>query len=136
MESYIKEALDIVRAQAGVRSMTEDEITAMVRTLILDLKNISTKLADDASHPQEAASQEPPVDPAKAIRENAIICLESGKPYRILTRKHLAKYDLTPEEYRAKWGYPKDTPLVCKALQRARRERIKELKLWEKRTKR
>jgi predicted transcriptional regulator len=39
------------------------------------------------------------------------------------------------EEYRKKWGYSKDVPLVCKSLQRERRKKMKDMKLWEKRRK-
>ena len=74
-----------------------------------------------------------PLDAKGAIKERTITCLESGKPFKILTRKHLAKYGLTPDEYRAKWGYARDMPLVCKALQRERRKKMRELRLWERR---
>ena len=64
-----------------------------------------------------------------------LVRLESGQPFKILTKRHLAHYGLTPEQYREKWGYPKNTPLVCKALQRERRKKMQDMKLWEKRTK-
>ncbi|OEU69227.1 MAG: transcriptional regulator [Desulfovibrio sp. S3730MH75] len=130
MEDHLKAALDIVKAQASVRTMTEDEITSMVRTLSAGIKTISEGLLEDSSAPPIA-----PVDPKKAIREKTIICLESGKPFKVLTKRHLAKFDITPEEYREKWGYAKKTPLVCKSLQRERRKKMKEMKLWEKRKK-
>ena len=65
----------------------------------------------------------------------AVDDMESGKSFKVLTRKHLAKYGLTPEEYREKWGYPKGMPLVCKALQRERRKKMREMRLWERRGK-
>lgn len=128
MEDYLKEALEIVKAQASVRTMTEDEITSMVRQLSEGIKSIA-----DGDMSQEQL--DPPVDPAKAIREKTIINLEDGKPYKILTKKNLAKFGLTPDEYREKWGYKKGTPLICKSLQRERRKKMKEMKLWTKRTK-
>ena len=130
MEDHLKEALEIVKAQASVRTMTEDEITSMVQKLASGIKTISDgMLSSDSPDPT------PPVDPKKAIREKSIICLESGKSFKVLTKRHLAKYGLTPEEYREKWGYAKKTPLVCKSLQRERRKKMKEMKLWEKRKK-
>ncbi|WP_031484767.1 MucR family transcriptional regulator [Maridesulfovibrio frigidus] len=130
MEDNLKAALEIVKAQASVRTMTEDEITSMVRTLSAGIKTISEGLLEDSPVKQIA-----PVDPKKAIREKTIICLESGKPFKVITKRHLAKFDITPEEYREKWGYAKKTPLVCKSLQRERRKKMKEMKLWEKRKK-
>lgn len=128
MEEYLKEALEIVRAQAGVRAMTEEEITSMVGSLAGGIK----VLLDEGT---QAPEQVPAVDPKKAIREKSIVCLESGKSFKVLTKRHLAKFGLTPEEYRAKWGYAKKTPLVCKELQRERRKKMKEMKLWERRGK-
>lgn len=125
MESHLKAAIELAAAQARVRVMSAEEILDLVRNLSVRLK----ALASGANLP---AKQEAP-DPRAAVRERSILCLESGKAFRVLTRRHLAKFGLTPEEYRAKWGYPPDMPLVCKALQRERRKRMKAMKLWEKR---
>ena len=127
MEDHLKEALEIVKAQASVRDMTEEEITSMVRKLADGIKTI----AEDG----EAAAPEPAVDPRKAIKEKSIVCLECGKSLKVVTRRHIALHDLTPEEYREKWGYKKGTPLICKSLQRERRKKMKDMKLWEKRKK-
>lgn len=128
MEESLNKALDIVKAQASVRNMTEEEILSMVEKLAAGIEEISTEI-------EEGGIKNPPVDPKKAIREKSIICLESGKSFKVITKRHLAKYDLTPDEYREKWGYPKGTPLVCKSLQRQRRKKMKEMKLWERRRK-
>ncbi|MBU1247170.1 MAG: MucR family transcriptional regulator [Proteobacteria bacterium] len=128
MEDYLKEALEIVRAQAGVRNMTEEEMTSMLQRLSSGIKNIM-------GGEELAIEQEPATDPKKAIREKTIICLESGKAFKVITKRHLAKFGLTPDEYREKWGYAKKTPLVCKSLQRERRKKMKEMKLWERRGK-
>ncbi len=132
MEDFLKEALEIVKAQASVRNMTEEEITSMVRRLAADIRGITNA----GLSPAETEGTPAPVsDPKKAVREKSILCLESGKSFKILTKKHLAKFGLTPETYREKWGYPKNMPLVCKELQRERRKKMKEMKLWEKRIK-
>ena len=128
MEDYLKEALDIVKAQASVRTMAEEEITSMVQKLAEGIRRIA-----EGATVEEAPV--PSVDPKKAIREKSIINLEDGKPYKILTKKNLAKFGLTPDEYREKWGYKKGTPLICKSLQRERRKKMKEMKLWTKRKK-
>jgi len=130
MDDYLKEALDIVKAQATVRTMTEDEILSMVKGLESGIRKIGGAAEGDEEEPGA-----PLVDPKKAIREKSIICLESGKSFKVLTKRHLAKFGLTPDEYRAKWGYAKKTPLVCKELQRQRRKKMKDMKLWEKRIK-
>ncbi len=127
MDDNFKQALEIVKAQAAVRVMSEEEITSMVRALATNFKNM-----EDGACEKECAST-PSVPPAKAIKEKTITCLECGKVFKILTRKHLAMHGLDPESYRAKWGMKKGTPLVCKDLQRERRKKMKDMRLWEKR---
>ncbi len=129
MEEYVKEALEIVKAQASVRNMTEEEITSMVKKLADGIKGISECL-DETEVVQVSRS-----DAQKAIKEKSVICLECGKAFKIITKKHLATHGLTADEYREKYGYKKNQPLVCKALQRERRKKMKDMKLWEKRKK-
>ncbi|MFU2211041.1 MucR family transcriptional regulator [Solidesulfovibrio sp. C21] len=129
MDTYLSLALDIVKAQARVRNMTEDEITAMMSKLAGSIKSID--IAGGGA--RALVSGDAPLDPKKAVKERTIMCMESGKPYKILTKRHLAKFGLTPEEYRVKWGYPKGMPLVCKALQRERRKKMREMQLWTRR---
>lgn len=127
MEKYLKEALEIVKAQASVCAMTEEEITTMIGKLTVGIQTISEGLAVPGS------SDEVAVDPAKAIKEKSITCVECGKSFKLLTKKHLASHGLTPEEYREKCGYKKGTPLVCKSLQRERRKKMRSMRLWERR---
>ena len=129
MEEYLKEALEIVKAQASVRTMTEDEITSMVRKLAQGIQSIAEGYGGGEAEAAVAC------DPQKAIREKTIICCECGKSFKIITKKHLASHDLTPVEYREKFGYKKNSPLVCKSLQRERRKKMKEMELWKKRGK-
>lgn len=129
MDTYLSLALDIVKAQAKVRNMTEDEITAMMSKLAGSIKSID--IAGGGA--RELVSGDTPLDPKKAVKERTIMCMESGKPYKIITKRHLAKFGLTPDEYRVKWGYPKGMPLVCKSLQRERRKKMREMQLWTRR---
>ena len=71
----------------------------------------------------------------KAVKESSVVCLECGKSFKVLTKKHLAAHNLTPEEYRAKYGYKKGAPLAAKSLQRERRKKMKDMRLWERRRK-
>ncbi len=130
MDDFLKEALDIVKAQASVRVMLDEEIVAMVRRLSGSLRGIS----EGEACPDEAVA-EVQSDPRKSIKEKSISCLECGKTFKILTRKHLATHGLDAASYREKWNLKKDTPLVCKGLQRERRKKMKDMRLWEKRRK-
>jgi predicted transcriptional regulator len=126
---YIKEALEIVKAQASHRSMTAEEIIAMVQTLSNSLQGITEGSSIEAEIVATAA------DAKNAIKEKSVTCLECGKAFKIMTKKHLLTHGLSPEEYREKYGYKKGTPLVAKGLARERRKKMTEMKLWERRKK-
>jgi predicted transcriptional regulator len=128
MEDYLKQAIEIVKAQAAVRTMTEEEITAMIRTLENSIRNVSEGTAP-------ALDTEPAIDPKKAIKEKSVTCCECGKSFKVLTKRNLATHGLTPEEYKEKYGYKKGTSLVAKSLARERRKTMQGMKLWEKRKK-
>lgn len=132
MDDFLKEALEIVKAQASVRIMNEVEIISMVR-------NLSSSLKDSLDGPcvleESPVSGELQADAKKSIKERSITCLECGKVFKVITSKHLSTHELSPNEYREKWGLKKDTALVCKSLQRERRKKMQEMKLWEKRKK-
>ena len=130
MEEYVQEALEIVKAQAGVRNMTEEEIASMVKTLSASIKSVSV---GEESLEGAQGKQEPAVDPKKAIREKSVICLECGKTFKVLTKRHLATHDLTPEEYKQKWGYKKNQALIAKGLARDRKKKMQEMQLWKRR---
>jgi predicted transcriptional regulator len=129
MEDYLKSALEIVKAQASVRIMTDEEITSMVRRLAVGIRDVD--LGGSVGEAEEPSG----LDPKKAVKEKTITCLECGKSFKVITKKHLASHGLTPEEYKAKHGYKKTMPLVCKSLQRERRKKMKDMRLWEKKGK-
>jgi predicted transcriptional regulator len=131
MEEYLKEALEIVKAQASVRNMTEEEITSMVKKLTEGIQAISEGVVE----PVEAESAPSMLDPKKAIREKSIICLECGKSFKVLTKRHLATHNHSPASYKEKHGYKKGTSLIAKGLARERRKKMQEMKLWERRAK-
>jgi predicted transcriptional regulator len=127
MENALQQALEIVKTQASVRNMTEEEITGMVRKLTKAIEGIST------GQPVAQAETGPDLDPKKAIKEKSITCLECGKTFKVLTKRHLAMHELTPAEYKAKFGYKKGQSLIAKGLARDRKKKMQDMKLWEKR---
>jgi predicted transcriptional regulator len=122
--------LEIVKAQASVRNMTEDEITSMVQRLTKNFQEITGCAVEQK---EEAPGFE--MDPKKAIREKSVICLECGKSFKVLTKRHIGSHGMTSEEYKEKYGYKKNSSLIAKGLARDRRKKMQEMKLWEKRGK-
>lgn len=72
---------------------------------------------------------EPPVPIDESVTEDHIICLEDGKPFKSLKRHLRSHYDLSPEEYRAKWGLPSDYPMVAPNYARARSRLARDMQL-------
>jgi len=110
--------------------MTEDEIVTMVKRFASKLKGLSEgeSVADDAP-----ATEAPAMDAKKSIKEKSVTCLVCGKTMKVLTKKHLVLHGLDAVSYREKFGLKKGTPLTCKELQRSRKQKMSEMKLWERR---
>ena len=127
MDDHLKLAIELATAQASVRVMEEEEMVAMIRSLSTSLKKMTDDSLDVDGEESLTSS------PARSIKEKTITCLECGKVFKLITSKHLSSHGLDAEAYRRKWGLKPDTPLVCKSLQRTRRKKMKDMKLWEKR---
>ena len=121
------QALSITCAQAGVRVMTAQEIVQYAKEVAQGIRQMQ---GDAASL---SGAVDPAVDPRDAVRESTVVCLECGAKFKMLTKRHLAQHGLTPEEYKAKWGLKKGTPLACKSLQRMRRKKMQDMQLWSRR---
>lgn len=80
---------------------------------------IHTTLADISSG-ATPSELKPAVPVKKSIGDDFIICLEDGKKLSMLKRYLRAQYNLSPEEYRKKWGLPHDYPMVAPAYARLR----------------
>lgn len=119
-------AAEIVAAQASHAVMASDDMVGALKKTFEALKNIKT--IEEGGPEAEA----PPVDPKKSIQRNYIINLEDGKKYKQLTARTLAKFGLTPAEYRKKWGFSPRQPLAAKSLSAKRRKTAKALGLGEK----
>lgn len=130
MDEFIKQALEIVKAQAGIRPMSEEEMMSMVTKIAASLRSVA-----ECGATVEAGTEtgtELNIDPKKAIKEKSVTCLECGKNFKVLTKKHLSTHGITTEDYREKHGYKKGTPLIAKALSKARRKKMQEMQLWTK----
>ncbi len=98
----------------------------------------SLSAVGDTSAPVTVAEEEAParrLTPAqvrKSITPEALISFEDGKPYKTL-RRHLSVKGLTPEQYKEKWGLPKDYPLVAANYSAARSQMAKDLGLGNRR---
>ena len=81
----------------------------------------------DAVEGVKAEAAKPAVPPKKSITSDYIICLEDGRKFKSLKRHLRTQYNLSPEEYREKWGLPSDYPMVAPAYAKARSALAKQM---------
>jgi len=83
--------------------------------------------------PAEAAPELKPAVPVKkSITPDYLICLEDGKKFKSLKRHLRTEYDISPDEYRARWGLPPDYPMVAPNYSEARSQLAKSIGLGRK----
>lgn len=112
----------IVSAYIGNNPVQSSDLT----TLIRDIHGVMRDLSKDrAAH----VNTEPAVSIKKSITDEFLICLEDGKKFKSLKRHLRSKYDLTPQQYREKWGLPHDYPMVAPSYARKRSSLAKEMGL-------
>jgi predicted transcriptional regulator len=72
-----------------------------------------------------------PVPLKKSVNPDFIVCLEDGRKFKSLKRHLRTKYNMSPEEYRSKWGLPKDYPMVAPNYAKARSDLAKQMGLGQ-----
>jgi predicted transcriptional regulator len=103
----IEHTADIVSAFVGQNTVSADALPDLIKSVYSALANIN------APAPAAPAKQSPAVSIKKSITPEFLISLEDGKQYKSLKRHLRTKYNMSPEAYRAKWGLPKDYPMVA-----------------------
>lgn len=117
---------EIVSAYVGHNSVGPDEIPNLIHRVFAALSEAA--LGGSAAEEQQA---EPAVPIRKSITPDYIICLEDGKKFKSLKRHLRTHYNLSPEEYREKWGLPRDYPMVAPNYAQARSRLAKKMGLGQ-----
>ena len=102
------------------------------------IKLVYSSLATQGpEEPKEQQEKPVPAVPIKrSVMPDYIVCLEDGKKFKSLKRHLRTQYNMTPEQYREKWGLPVDYPMVAPNYAKARSELAKEMGLGQQRRKR
>ena len=120
MKSLTELASEIVSSQMQNKEMTTEEITKTLQQVFQTLNQLkSAEISEGGAG--SSNTDKPVTDPKRSILKNKIICLECGAEFKQLSAKHLATHDLTPKEYRKKYGLPASQPLSCKSLTEKRK---------------
>lgn len=113
--NVIETTAEIVSSFAANNNLAANELPSLIRAVHEALAGVSVNGAIEPEKPKPA----PAVPIKKSVTPDEIICLEDGRKFKSLKRHLRTKYDLTPEQYRTKWGLPKDYPMVAPAYAEA-----------------
>lgn len=118
-------AVGIVTAYVSNNVVSSDELPEVIKTVYTTLHSLNGAAAN-------GHALKPAVPVGKSYTSDYIICLEDGKKLKMLKRYLRSHYDMTPDEYRAKWGLPADYPMVAPSYAVKRSEFAKKIGLGTK----
>ena len=133
-KTLVEMAAEIVAAQASNTGMSSEEVGDALKRLFVTLKEIKSE-EDSIINSFAAGIAEKgrlSVDPKHSIQRNKIICLECGKEFKQLSKSHLRSHNLTPKEYKKRYGFPSRQALTAKSLTAKRRKLAKDKHLGAK----
>ncbi|QQR37981.1 MucR family transcriptional regulator [Devosia rhizoryzae] len=118
---------DIVSAYVSHNSVSPGDLTKLIAEVHGALRALQTNEV-----PVQVEELKPAVPVKKSIASDYIICLEDGKKFKSLKRHLRTHYNLSPEEYREKWGLPADYPMVAPSYSATRSKLAKDNGLGRK----
>ena len=105
---FIELTADIVSAYVSNNSVAAGDIAGLISQVHSALMRVSVGQSDSQPEPLK-----PAVSLKKSITPDYLVCLEDGKRFKSLKRHLRSQYNMTPEQYREKWGLPPDYPMVA-----------------------
>ena len=124
-EALVTLTADIVAAHVSNNSVAISDIPLVIRSVHEALAGLG-----NAEEPE--VKQEPAVSIRSSVKPDYIVCLEDGKKLKMLRRHLMTHYNMTPDDYRAKWNLPRDYPMTAPAYAEKRRALAKEIGLGTK----
>ncbi|MDJ0277171.1 MucR family transcriptional regulator [Sphingomonas sp. 2R-10] len=126
-DTLIALTADIVAAHVGNNNIDVGEIPTLIREVHGALATLGTPADEPAARP------EPAVAIRASIKPDYIVCLEDGRKLKMLKRHLMTHFNMTPEQYRAKWNLPADYPMVAPNYAEQRRTLAKQIGLGTQR---
>ncbi len=122
----IEMTAEIVAAYVENNTISTSDLPALIQSVHRALSSVSAGV-----EAVEVAPKEPAVPVRRSITADYLICLEDGRKFKSLKRHLRTKYNLSPEDYRAKWALPKDYPMVAPNYAKARSDLAKQMGLGQ-----
>jgi MucR family transcriptional regulator, transcriptional regulator of exopolysaccharide biosynthesis len=129
--NFIELTAEIVSAYVSNNTVPAGEISSLINQVHAALSRVSGKAVDGPAEPLK-----PAVSVKKSITPEFIVCLEDGKKFKSLKRHLRTQYNMTPEQYREKWGLGADYPMVAPNYAAARSQLAKQMGLGQQRRRR
>ncbi len=129
--NYIELTAEIVSAYVSNNTVPASEIPGLINQVYAALSRVSGKAGDTS-----AEQLKPAVSVKKSVTPEHIVCLEDGKKFKSLKRHLRTQYNMTPEQYREKWGLGADYPMVAPNYAAARSQLAKQMGLGQQRRRR
>ncbi|MBX9932250.1 MAG: MucR family transcriptional regulator [Methylobacterium sp.] len=126
---YVGLTVDIVSAYVSNNPVPPGELPNLINRIHTSLLQVAGGAVETVS----TEPQQPAVPIKKSVTPDHIVCLEDGRVFKSLKRHLRAKYDMSPEQYRAKWGLPPDYPMVAPNYAKARSDLAKAIGLGQTR---
>ncbi|MEE9315138.1 MAG: MucR family transcriptional regulator [Rhizobiaceae bacterium] len=118
---------EVVCAYVGNNPLAAADISTLIKDVHTALGSVSGK-----TYAPAVEKPKPAVSIKKSLGHEYLICLEDGKSFKSLKRHLKTHYDLSPEQYREKWGLASDYPMVAPAYAEERSRLAKEMGLGRK----
>lgn len=118
---------DVISAYVSNNPVPVSELPGLIAQVHQSLAALGSETPAEA-----AEAPKPAVNPKRSVHDEYIICLEDGKKFKSLKRHLNSHYNMTPEDYRAKWKLPADYPMVAPAYAAARSALAKNMGLGRK----
>jgi predicted transcriptional regulator len=125
-ETLITLTSDIVAAHVSNNDVAVTDLASLITNVYTALANLGEPVVVEEVRPQ------PAVAIRNSIKPDYIVCLEDGKKLKMLKRYLRTNFDMTPEDYRARWGLAADYPMVAPNYAEKRRDLAKKIGLGRK----
>ena len=122
--NFVELATEIVSAYVSKNSVATGDLAGLIRDVHMALQ----QTANGGPEP-EPEPLTPAVSVKKSVQPDHIVCLEDGKKFKSLKRHLRTDHNFSPEEYRARWGLPRDYPMVAPNYAASRSELAKKMGL-------
>ena len=123
-DDLLRMTAEVVSAYVSNNTLATGQLADVIQAVYNSLRGLEGQVAEAPSEPLK-----PAVPVRKSVTPEYLVCLEDGKKLKMLKRHLRSTYNLTPDEYRSKWGLAPDYPMVAPKYAQQRSEFAKKIGL-------